>query len=268
VLTTYSKIVHQALAEDVGTGDVTAQHCLPASRQAEGVFRAKQPLVLAGGFLLHLIFTNLERRKQDGDFVEAGEEIAYVRGSARSLVTHERVALNFLQQLSGVATMTRRYVEAVAGTKCRILDTRKTTPGLRMLEKLATRAGGAVNHRFGLYDAILIKNNHIDLAGGVRAAVTGALASGLPVECEVRTHEELAEAVELGVTRVLLDNMTPAQAAEEIRWLNGRASVEISGGVTLETVRAYAETGADFISIGALTHSAPAADIHFRIRAL
>jgi nicotinate-nucleotide pyrophosphorylase (carboxylating) len=210
----------------------------------------------------------VERLRRDGEALQKGDAIATVRGSARSLLKHERVSLNFLQRLSGIATLTSRYVRETAGTNCRILDTRKTTPGLRLMEKMATKAGGAVNHRMGLYDAILIKNNHIDLAGGVRAAVTLAQKSGLPVECEVRSHDELAEALELGVSRVLLDNMTPEQAAAEIQFIAGRASVEISGGVTLETVAAYARTGADFISVGALTHSAPAVDINFRIRPL
>ncbi|BDC51740.1 nicotinate-nucleotide diphosphorylase (carboxylating) [Bryobacterales bacterium F-183] len=262
----FAAIVAQALAEDIGSGDVTTQNTVPAALNAEGTFFAKQDLVLAGSQLLPLIFTDLKMCHADGDFVRKGDALATVRGTAQYLLTHERVSLNFLQQLSGIATLTRRYVEQTQGTKCQILDTRKTTPGLRMLEKLATKAGGALNHRMGLYDAILIKNNHIDLAGGVTIAVELAKKSGLPVECEVRNHDELAEALDAGVKRILLDNMTPAEAAAEIEFIDGRASVEISGGVTLETVRAYAQTGADFISVGALTHSAPAADINFRIR--
>ena len=266
MLTDFSNIVARALKEDIGSGDVTSDNTVPIDLQAEGTFFARQQLVLAGGYVLNLIFSHLERLHPDGTLLEKGQAIATVHGSARSLLKHERVALNFMQQLSGIATLTRQYVAETAGTKCRILDTRKTTPGLRMMEKLATKAGGAVNHRMGLYDAILIKNNHIDLAGGVHAAVTQALASGMPVECEVRDHNELVQALELGVSRLLLDNMTPQQAAEEIRFIDGRTSVEISGGVTLETVRDYAQTGADFISVGALTHSAPAADINFRIK--
>ena len=272
MLTDFSKLVARALAEDIGSGDVTGDNTVPAELRAEGTFHAKQPLILAGGYLLNLIFTDLERFQKDGDKLETGQPIARVQGSARSLLKHERVALNFLQRLSGIATLTRAYVDAVAGTGCRILDTRKTTPGLRALEKLATKSGGAVNHRMGLFDAILIKNNHIDLAGGVKPAVSQALLTGLIVECEVRSHEEIVEALQLGVERLLLDNMTPSQAAGEIRFIQefskGKCSVEISGGVTLATVRAYAETGADFISVGALTHSAPAADINFRIRAV
>ncbi len=266
MLTDFSNIVARALKEDIGAGDVTSDNTVPADLKAEGTFFAKQQLVLAGGYVLNLIFSSVERLHPDGTLLEKGQPIATVRGTARSLLKHERVALNFMQRLSGIATLTKRYVDRTAGTSCRILDTRKTTPGLRMMEKLATKAGGAVNHRMGLYDAILIKNNHIDLAGGVKAAVTMAQASGMPVECEVRDHAELAEALELGVSRILLDNLTPEQAADEIRFIDGRASVEISGGVKLDTVHAYAQTGADFISVGALTHSAPAADINFRIK--
>jgi nicotinate-nucleotide pyrophosphorylase (carboxylating) len=188
-----------------------------------------------------------------------------VRGSARLLLTRERVALNFLQHLSGVATLARKFVDAVAGTKCRILDTRKTTPGLRELEKMAARAGGATNHRMGLFDAILIKNNHIAAAGGVRAALSATKNTQLSVEIEVRTRAELDEALACGAKALLLDNVSPATAKEWIREIAGRATVELSGGITLDTVRAYSETGADFISVGAITHSARAIDIHCRL---
>lgn len=265
-LADYSQIVAQALEEDIGPGDVTTEHTVPADLLAEGTFNAKQRLVLAGMDILRIIFPELEALRRDGDSLEPGQPIARAHGQARYLLTHERVALNFLQRLSGIATLTRTYVDAVAGTKAKILDTRKTTPGLRILEKMATHAGGAVNHRMGLWDAILIKNNHIDLAGGVRPAIEKALQSGMPIECEVRSHEEVVEALGVGVSRLLLDNMTPAEARQEIVFIDERCSVEISGGVTLDTVRAYAETGADFISIGALTHSAAAVDINFRIR--
>ena len=249
---------------------MTSENTVPPDLEAEGTFAAKQRLVLAGTAILRIIFPGIEILHEDGDGLENGEPIATTRGQARFLLTHERVALNFLQRLSGIATLTRAYVDAISSTGAKILDTRKTTPGLRALEKMATHAGGAVNHRMGLWDAILIKNNHIDLAGGVRPAVEKAMESGLAVECEVRTHHEIVEALDLGVSRLLLDNMTPAKAAEEIKFIktksNGACSVEISGGVTLGTVRAYAETGADFISVGALTHSAAAVDINFRIR--
>lgn len=263
----YSQLVACALAEDIGSGDVTSANTVPPDLLAEGSFNAKQNLVLAGVDVLKLIFPVIQIFYHDGDALAPDDQIARTRGDARFLLTHERVALNFLQRLSGIATLTRQYVDAVAGTHTKILDTRKTTPGLRQLEKMATQAGGAVNHRMGLWDAILIKNNHIDLAGGVTAAVSQALKSGLPVECEVRTHQEIVEALDLGVSRILLDNMTPPQAKIEIDFIKsrGNCSVEISGGVTLATVKAYAETGPDFISIGALTHSATAVDINFRI---
>jgi nicotinate-nucleotide pyrophosphorylase (carboxylating) len=188
-----------------------------------------------------------------------------VRGSARLLLTAERTALNFMQRLSGVATLAHQFSAAVAGTKCRILDTRKTTPGLRVLEKMAASAGGISNHRQGLFDAILIKNNHITAAGGVRAALAAVAGQTLPVEIEVRTLGELDEALECGARRLLLDNLTPEQASQWIAKIAGRASIELSGGITLETARAYAEAGADFISAGAITHSARALDINFRL---
>jgi nicotinate-nucleotide pyrophosphorylase (carboxylating) len=184
------------------------------------------------------------------------------------LLEHERVALNFLQRLSGVATLARQFAEAVQGTGCRVLDTRKTTPGLRALEKAAAAAGGVTNHRMGLFDAVLIKNNHIAAAGGVRNAIERARASGLPIEIEVRTRAELREALDAGAAHLLLDNLTPAEAADWVREIAGRARVELSGGINLSTVRAYAETGADFVSAGAITHSARAMDISFRLEML
>jgi nicotinate-nucleotide pyrophosphorylase (carboxylating) len=184
------------------------------------------------------------------------------------LLTGERTALNFVQRLSGIATLTSAYVREVEGTGCRILDTRKTTPGLRRLEKMAVAAGGAANHRMGLYDAVLIKNNHIAAAGGVRAALErtrGGVPPGIEVEIEVRTRAELDEAFACGAAHLLLDNLAPTEAAQWIAYIAGRATVELSGGITLATVRAYAETGADYVSCGALTHSAPAADLNFRL---
>src|SRR5579872_6711574 len=184
------------------------------------------------------------------------------------LLTRERVSLNFLQRLSGVATLAAKFVEAIEGTGVRILDTRKTTPGLRILEKMAAAAGGAVNHRMGLYDAVLIKNNHIRLAGGVRTAIERARSTQKPIEIEVRTRAEIEDALACGAHRLLLDNMSPQQAAVEIRFIDHRAETEISGGITLENVRAFAEARPDFISSGAITHSAPAVDINCGIYAL
>ena len=262
------EIVRLALDEDVGAGDVTTESCVPESRAARGRFLAREPFVLAGTAVLEQLYDNPTLRKRDGDSCTDGEVIAEVSGPARLLLTRERVALNFLQRLSGVATAARRFADAVAGTGCRVLDTRKTTPGMRVLEKAAAAAGGVVNHRAGLFDAILIKNNHIAAAGGVRQALENVRSANLPVEIEVRTREELREALACGANHLLLDNLTPGDAADWIREIAGRAKVELSGGVTLETVRAYAEAGADFVSSGAITHSARAVDISFRLELL
>jgi len=262
---TIQEIVQNALDEDIGSGDITTQLCVPPERRASGRFIAREPLILSGVELLPLLFGELDVKCSNGAALGPGGVIAQVRGSARCLLTYERVSLNFLQRLSGIATLTRKYVDAAAGTRCRILDTRKTTPGLRQLEKAAALAGGATNHRIGLYDAVLIKNNHITAAGGVRRALEATRHAQVPVEIEVRTKAELEEALACGAKRLLLDNLTPHEAREWIGIIGGRAVVELSGGITLETVRAYAETGADFISVGALTHSAPAVDINFRL---
>lgn len=263
--------VRRALEEDIGEGDITSQACVPEDLRAEGRFIARQQLVIAGVELLPLIYKMRGGVEEfEGSIFSAqcagpGDVIARVTGRARTLLECERVALNFLQRLSGIATLARRYVEAVENTPCRILDTRKTTPGLRRLEKMAAAAGGVTNHRMGLFEAILIKNNHIAAAGDVRAAIERARSTGKPVEIEVRTRAEIEEALASGAQRLLLDNLSPEEAAEHIRFIDGRAEVELSGGITLENVRAYAEAGADFISCGAITHSAPAVDINFRL---
>jgi len=264
--------IRRALVEDIGTGDVTTDFCIPRGARARALMVARQPLTLAGSELLPVIFDQLapdacivDVVRESGDNLEPGDEIAHVRGPARVLLSGERTALNFIQRLSGIATLTHAYVRAVEGTGCRILDTRKTTPGLRRLEKAATLAGGATNHRMGLYDAILIKNNHIAAAGGVKAALDRTESASVPVEIEVRTRKELDEALAWGATHLLLDNLTPREAREWVLHVRGRAKLELSGRITLETVRAYAETGADFVSCGALTHSAPAVDINFRL---
>lgn len=266
-----TEAVRLALEEDIGTGDVTGQACVAEWQRARGRFLAREPLVIAGLDLLAEIYDlrggvdELAVLKHDGEVCREDEVIATVRGLARTLLECERVALNFLQRLSGVATAARRYADAVTGTRCRVLDTRKTTPGLRLLEKRAAAAGGVSNHRMGLFDAILIKNNHIAAAGGVCQAMAAARNAGLPIEIEVRTREELHEALSAGAEHLLLDNLTPAEAAEWIQEIAGRATVELSGGITLESVRAYAEAGADFVSAGAITHSARAMDISFRL---
>ncbi len=270
--------VRRALEEDIGAGDVTSGVCVPETRDAAGRFLAREELVVAGIGLLPLIYRlrggleDLRLLRKDGECAAAGEPVALVRGRARTLLECERVALNFLQRLSGIATAARQYVERVAGTGCRILDTRKTTPGLRRLEKMAAAAGGATNHRMGLFDAILIKNNHIAAAGGVRQALENARGAGLPIEIEVRTEQELMEALNAGAAHLLLDNLSPAEAAAQVRFIRERVArtvtIELSGGINLENVRAYAETGADFVSCGAITHSARAVDLSFRLELL
>ena len=243
---------------------------MPEGTRATGYFLAREPMVLAGTAVLGAIYklrpgVELTLLHHDGDRLEEGDRIANVEGSARTLLECERVALNFLQRLSGVATLAHQFASLVEGTNCRVLDTRKTTPGLRALEKAAAAAGGVTNHRMGLYDAILIKNNHIAAAGGVAPALARARESGLPIEIEVRTFEELHEALACGADHLLLDNLSPQQAAEWVRVIAGRAKVELSGGIDLDSVRNYAETGADFVSVGAITHSAAARDISFRL---
>jgi nicotinate-nucleotide pyrophosphorylase (carboxylating) len=261
--------VRRALEEDIGTGDITTFLCVAATARAVGRMVAKQDCTLAGVELLPLVFhagCEIEILKDSGSRLHAGDEIAVVNGPARALLTGERTALNFVQRLSGVATAAAAYAQLMEGTGCRILDTRKTTPGLRRLEKQAAAAGGATNHRHGLYDAVLIKNNHITAAGGVRAALEKTRDTELPVEIEVRTRAELDEALACGATHLLLDNLTPAEAREWIAYIRAAKTgitVELSGGITLENARAYAETGADFLSSGAITHSAPAVDISF-----
>ncbi len=265
------EVIRRALEEDIGSGDITSALCIDADAMAEGRFIARQDMILSGSALLPLIYEarggveHLEVRASDGRRMKDGDEIAYVRGRARTLLECERVSLNFMQRLSGVATLAGKFSDAVAGTGCRILDTRKTTPGLRALEKAASTAGGATNHRMGLYDAVLIKNNHIVAAGGVRAALERCRNASVRVEIEVRTWQELEDALSCGAKHLLLDNLTPAEAVRWVRHVAGRATTEISGGVTLETVRDYAQAGADFISVGAITHSAVAADINFRL---
>ena len=257
--------VERALAEDIGAVDVTTSLTVPENLQAHGCFLAKQDFVLAGIELLPLIYDHVKLFAASGDRVQAGAILAEVHGPARALLTSERVALNFLQRLSGVASMARRHVEEIAGTGARVLDTRKTTPGLRVLEKMAAAAGGATNHRQGLFDAVLIKNNHITAAGGVKAALKLTKNFNGPVEIEVRTRAELDEALSAGAQHLLLDNLSPAEAREWIGHIAGRATVELSGGINLSNIRAYAEAGPDFISCGAITHSAPAVDISFRL---
>ena len=264
------RAVIAALEEDIGSGDVTSTLTVPEQLLADGRFLAKEDFTLAGIELLPLIYdvrggSEIELLKQSGAAIQRGDILATVHGSARTLLECERVALNFLQRLSGVATLARQYVDAVKGTKTKVLDTRKTTPGLRLLEKYAGEAGGATNHRLGLFDAVLIKNNHLTAAGGVAQALRKVEGFDGPIEIEVRTRTELEEALACGARHLLLDNLSPKEAREWIQHIAGRATTELSGNINLATIRSYAEAGPDYISCGAITHSARAVDISFRL---
>jgi len=267
-------LVELAVAEDLGQGDLTTSLTVPAGMRACGAFRSKQSLVVAGLPVAAMVFQVLKptvewnSALEDGTEVAPGTVLATACGPAATLLAGERVALNFLQQLSGVATYARRLKEELAGTQAEFLDTRKTTPGLRNLQKYAVRLGGGQNHRLRLDDGILIKNNHLQLVGGIRAAVENAKRqrpAGYHIEVEVASLAELEEALECGADGVLLDNMTPAEVRQCVERAAGRIRLEVSGGIDATNIRAYAETGVDYISVGAVTHSAPAVDINFRI---
>lgn len=267
-------LVDRALQEDLGAGDVTTDLVTPVDAEASGILVARAEGVLAGRDVARAVFRATDRsltvdlRREDGDRLGPGEAILRVKGSARSILRAERTALNFLQRLSGIATLTARFVDAVRGTEARIVDTRKTTPGLRALEKYAVRCGGGANHRFGLSDGFLLKDNHraVLRAGGrsLASAVEHArrhLSHTVPVEVEIDDLDRLAEAVEAGVDAVLLDNFSPEDLRAAVDQAGGHVLLEASGGITLETVRQVAETGVDLISVGALTHSAPSLDL-------
>lgn len=263
--------IQRALAEDIGAGDATTLSIVPPEATMRGQIIAKQDGIIAGLDVARAAYELLDSAVEfspqlaDGSRVARAGVLALVSGRTSSLLTAERTALNFLGRMSGIATLTRQFVDAVAGTRAVILDTRKTAPGLRAVDKLAVKLGGGGNHRIGLYDMILIKDNHIDYAGGIEEAVRRAKAarSGLPIEVEARTMNDVRVALSLGVERILLDNMSVEMMAEAVRLTNGRAKLEASGNVTLETVRRIAETGVDFISVGALTHSAKVFDVSF-----
>jgi len=298
-----AELIERALAEDVGAGDVTVAATIPAQASGEARILAKQELVCAGLPLVERIFQRLDAEMDvdlfanEGQFVKSGDVLAHLSGKAGAILTGERTALNFLGRLSGIATLTHRFVEQLAGTRAKIRDTRKTTPGLRLLEKYAVKMGGGTTHRIGLYDAILLKENHIALAGGVKAAMDQAHAfasaqmkpramtayeavgtapssaerASLPIQIEVRNESELREALGAGADTVLLDNMTPEEARcclEIVRDVRADCIVEISGGITLQNARSYAETGADYLSSGALAHAAPAADVSLLVDSL
>ncbi len=294
-------VIERALAEDVGAGDVTVAATMPAGAAGKAHIVARQELVCAGLPLAEKVFCrldarmNVEFRAHDGEFVNKGQDILHLSGNGGAILTGERTALNFLGHLSGIATLTHRFVSELEGTNAKLRDTRKTTPGLRLLEKYAVKMGGGTNHRIGLYDALLLKENHIALAGGVKAALDQAHAfastrmnpramtayeaegmaiddaGGLSIQIEVRNEAELREALAAGAESVLLDNMTPELAricVEIVRGIRNDCVVEVSGGITLENARAYALTGADYLSSGALTHSARSADMSLLVDSL
>jgi nicotinate-nucleotide pyrophosphorylase (carboxylating) len=275
--------VNTALAEDLGRGDITSRSTVRPGIKARGQFLAKQDFVLAGLEVADAVFAAFDPHLQvettvtDGDELKSGKVFARVTGDAQTLLAAERTALNFLQQLSGIATVTHKYTQAIAGSPASIVDTRKTTPGLRMLEKYAVTCGGGKNHRFGLDDGVLIKDNHIALAGGLTEALRRAReAAGHlhKIEIEAASLEQVREALQAGADIIMLDNMSPAQVKQCVALVSEtekekrRTLLEASGGITLTNVREYAETGVDLISIGALTHSAPAVDISFKIKAV
>jgi len=269
------QIIANALAEDIGDGDVTTRLTIPETAMVDGDFIAKETGVVAGLAVVAQVFRQLNDQVQvtplvaDGEAVAARQVIATIHGPGRAILTGERVALNLLQRMSGIATLTRRYVDAVAGTRAVILDTRKTAPGLRVLDKWAVRLGGGQNHRFGLYDMAMIKDNHIAAVGSLAAAVQRVRQGDprqRPIEVEVTSLEQLSDALQQPVDRIMLDNMSLAQMADAVRMTAGRIPLEASGNVNLNTVAAIAATGVDFISAGALTHSVKALDISLDLR--
>ena len=276
------KLIKQALAEDVGSGDITSEAIISANQRARAMVLVKEPGIIAGLEIAKEVFRQIDSRikfsprVKDGAKVKKGSIVAVLSGPARGILTGERVALNFLQHLSGIATLTRKFVSRVAGhgSRVKILDTRKTTPGLRALEKYAVKMGGGVNHRFGLYDAVLIKDNHIKLAGGIQKAVMAvkavkgskALKAKRAIEVETKTISDVKEAIKAGADRILLDNMNIKTLREAVKLCKkAKIKTEASGGINLQNVRAIAQTGVDYISVGALTHSAKALDISLKV---
>lgn len=269
--------IHRALEEDVRDGDHTSLSTVPETAIGKARLLVKDTGILAGVELAELIFKTVDPRlstevlMKDGDAIRPGDIVMYVEGPDRSILTAERLVLNCMQRMSGIATVTHAIVEKLAGTRCKVLDTRKTTPGIRLLEKWAVKIGGGVNHRFGLFDMILIKDNHVDYAGGIKNALTAAQdyvkkqGLNIPIEIEVRNLEELMEVLETGgVVRIMLDNFSYDQIREALKLIDGRFPVEASGGITPENVREYAETGVDYVSMGYLTHSVKSLDLSLK----
>ena len=264
------RLIALALAEDVGPGDLTAEACVPSDARGSGLIFAKEPLVVSGVSAAARVFRaldpacELEALRGEGEAADPGDGVLRVRGSLRAVLTGERTALNLLQRLCGIATLTHLYAQALAGTKTRLLDTRKTSPGMRELEKAAVRAGGGLNHRGALFDGILVKDNHAAAAGGVGEAVRRARVGAHPllkVEAEVSTPQQIEEALAAGADMLLLDNLGDAELKEAVRQVGGRVPLEASGGMTLDRLPRVAAAGVDYVSVGALTHSAPAVDL-------
>ena len=269
-----NKIVEQALLEDIGTGDITTESIIPSNLKAKGIIKSSEEGVVAGLDIACLVFQKLDpevifqEKVKDGTKVVQGKILAEITGPARIILKGERVALNFLQRMSGIATITSKFCQEVKDFPVRIVDTRKTTPGLRILEKYAVRMGGGYNHRFGLYDAVLIKDNHIAVAGGIKSAVNSVrkqISHTVNIEVEVESLSQLQEALEMKVNIVMLDNMDLETMKEAVKMVKGKALIEASGGITLEKVWKIAQTGVDLISIGSLTHSVKSLDISMEI---
>jgi len=268
------KIIGQALLEDIGTGDITTESIIPCNLKAKGIIKTSEEGVVAGLDIACLVFQKLDseiifqEKTKDGTKVARGKELAEITGPARTILRGERVALNFLQRMSGIATITSKFYQEVKDFPVRIVDTRKTTPGLRILEKYAVRMGGGYNHRFGLYDAVLIKDNHIAVAGGIKSAVNSArkqISHTVKIEVEVENLSQLQEALKVQVDIIMLDNMDLETMKEAVKMVKGKALIEASGEITLEKVRKIAQTGVDLISIGALTHSVKSLNISMEI---
>ena len=271
------ELIELAIKEDIGDGDHTSLCCIPASEQGRMRLLCKQEGVIAGIEIAEIVLQRLDPTMQfeqllhDGDRVKPGDVAFYVSGSLRSLLQAERILLNIMQRMSGVATQTAFYVKHLEGLHTKVLDTRKTTPGMRVLDKMAVKIGGGENHRMGLFDMILLKDNHIDFAGGIRQAVEGAKkylqekGKNIPIECEVRSLEDIDEVFAAGgVDRIMFDNFSPEMTREAVKKVAGRCETESSGGITLETMRSYAECGVDFISVGALTHQIKSLDMSLK----
>ncbi len=269
-------LIKLAFSEDIGDGDHTTLCCIPAEEKGKSKLLVKEEGILAGVEIAKKVFAKFDPELEmevfinDGTHVKPGDIAFIVSGKTQSLLQTERLMLNIMQRMSGIATVTNKYVKELEGTNTRVLDTRKTTPGLRMLEKAAVKIGGGCNHRIGLFDMILLKDNHVDFAGGIENAVTKAKAycnekgKDLKIELEVRNFDELNQALAVGVDRVMLDNFTPADTKKAVELINGRIETESSGGITFATLREYAECGVDFISVGALTHSVKGLDMSFK----